>query len=184
MNTRMAMTIGLLTVLLGCGKSGNAPTQPTPTEDWSFPANGTKVGVTLYAPSQTVSAGGSFEVRFVCYNLTQVFGAATELAYSSDKVDILQVLGGPYLSPDTALVSINKIDPVGGLVSYGATFKAGSGRAGSGSGVLFKLKCKATASGTAAFTVNVQKLSLQKSDGTPIPQFSTMGVENVNITVQ
>jgi hypothetical protein len=175
-----------LTLLGGCKKSDTGPTGPsTPsTEDWSFPANSTKFSVTLYAPKQTVAVGETFEVRAVCYNVSSLFGAAVEIACQNGKAQVTQVISGPFFAPDSVLIGVAANDTTANLASYGVTFKAGSGKVTNGSGALFKLRCKARVAGAAAFVINTSKLQLLKSDGTPIPNFGTLQVENSTVTVQ
>jgi hypothetical protein len=181
---RFLFLISLSIAVLSCKKDdGGTTPPPTTSEDFSFPANATKFSATLYAPTQTVANGGTFDIRLVLYNITDAFGAAAEIAYSGDKVQITESVVGPAFTPSDAIISLR--GPVNATTyAFGVTYKAGTNRTTTGSGVIVKLKCRAIASGAATFSITPAKLEIKKSDGTPITNFGTILIENASVTVQ
>jgi len=179
--------LGIVFLIAGCKKNGSNPVGPPQTgEDWTFPPGGNKFAVTLVASTSTPAVGSSFDVNVVLYNCSQVFGVSLKVGYAADKVHINEILTGPYLSPDTAAISISKIDSSFSTVSYGATFKAGSASAATTaqSGVLVKLKCTAKQAGSAPFTLAGQEMHIETSDGSPVPGFASIALENDTVAVQ
>ena len=171
------IVIGL--TLGGCKKDDPGPAPPT--ADPEFPAS-TKFAATLYAPTTSVANGATFEIRFVLYNVSEAFGAAAEITYSSDKATIDSSIVGSAFGPSDQIISLR--GPVNTTTyAYGVTYKAGSGRSLTGSGVVVKLKCRAIAAGVATFTITPAKLNIKKSDGTPISNFGTILIEPVTVVV-
>ncbi len=166
------MAIVLLgSILAGCGSS---PTQPKPIpEDWSFPADSQSFALCLYSPTTEVNAGQEFDARVVAYNLSGVFGAAGEVAFDTTRVEVYELVAGPFISPSTDALYLLRSEPSLLRVSFAATYRAGSGRVSNGSGVLFKLKCRAKASGRATFAV-VGAPDLRTSTGQPIPHLPSL----------
>ena len=152
-------------------------------ETWIFPSDSVKFAATVYSSTSSVKNGSRFEVLVVYYNTTKVFGTAIELVFPTDKVSIREIVAGPYISGGSALV-LKKVDGAAGLASLGATYTAGSGNTASGSGVVFKLKCRAKNTGSSPFTINTSKLQILQSDGSSIPSFNTLQIENLNIGIQ
>jgi hypothetical protein len=152
-------------------------------ETWIYPSNGTKFAATVYSSASTVQNGSRFEVLVVYYNLTNVFGTALELSFPNDKVSIRDVAAGPYISGSSALI-LKKVDNTAGRVSLGATFTAGSGNTAAGSGVVLKVKCRAKNAGSSPFTINASKLQILQPDGSSIPNFNTLQVENLTVGIQ
>jgi hypothetical protein len=152
-------------------------------ETWTYPSNGVKFAATVYSSVSTVQNGSRFEVQVVYYNMTNVFGTAIELSFPNDKVSIRDVIAGPYISGSSALV-LKKLDNAAGRISLGATFTAGSGNTATGSGVVLKLKCRAKNTGSSPFTINTTKLQILQSDGSSIPNFNTLQIENLTIGIQ
>jgi hypothetical protein len=169
---------------LGACRNNEAPSaaSPPPQENWSFPPS-SKFAVTLYSDHRSVAIGESFDVKLVFYNIDSVFGAAIELSYLSEQIDIVDVLSGPHFSPPDDLLVLKATEPDSNRVSYGVSYRAGSGEVASGSGVVFKLKCKGKLRGSVIFTVNAQKLEIRKANGRMITNFPALHVENDTETV-
>ncbi len=171
----------LALVVVGCKKddSGNTTTPPV-AEDWTFPADAA-TKLSMYCSKTSVAVNETFEVKVIVYNVTGIFGVATEIAYLSDKVEVTDVLAGPAFTPDADILVVKKIESASNLVSFGVTYKNGTGRALTGSGALLKLKCKGKAAGTATFTISAApKTEARKADGTLATP--TLGTP-LNITV-
>ncbi len=172
------LVIGLT---LGSCKKDDGGTTPPPTPDPEFPAS-TKFAATLYAPTTSVANGASFEIRFVLYNVSEAFGAAAEITYSSDKAVIDSSIIGSAFGPSDQIISLR--GPVNTTTyAYGVTYRAGSGRSLTGSGVIVKLRCRAIATGAATFTITSTKLQIKKSDGSPINNFGSILIEPVTVTI-
>ena len=152
-------------------------------ETWMFPSNGVKFSATVYSSASTVQNGSRFEVLVVYYNMTNVFGTAVELSFPADKVAIRDVIAGPYISGSSALI-LKKLDNTAGRVSVGTTFTAGSGNTATGSGAVFKLKCRAKNTGSSPFMINASKLQILQPDGSSIPNFNSLQIENLTIGIQ
>ncbi len=178
--------VALALALGGCSKSSNNPVGPTtPTgEDWTFPANSTKFSATLTTSKDPVAAGETFYVKIVYYNITQTFGSAVEVNYPPDKVHIVDLTPGPLIANDSTSINVMQIDSVAGKVSFGITYKAGSGKVFNGSNVLVRLKCQGKAAGSAAFTINPATLEILQSNGNAIPNFGSLQIENLSMIVQ
>ncbi len=179
--------IAAASLVAGCSKSSNSPTGPTTPstgEDWTFPANTTKFSATLTSSKNPVAVGDIFYAKIVYYNITQTFGTAIELTYPSDKVRILDLTPGPLIANDSTSMDVIQIDSVAGKVSFGITYKAGSGKVFNGSNVLARLRCQGKATGTGTFAIVPSTLEIDQSDGTAIPNFSTLQIENLSLQVQ
>jgi hypothetical protein len=184
MRAIIILSLSLACCIVGCKKSGDNPvTPPGDAGDWSFPADPNKFSLTLIASDSTPAVGESLELKAVLYNVTNVFGVAMDITYPADKVEINGIQTGPYLSPDTAAITVSMIDTASGKISYGISFKAGSATVKSGSGVVMKLLCTAKAPGSVPFAVDAQTLQIVGADGSPVPNFSTLGIENTAVTV-
>ncbi len=171
----------------GCSKSGNNPVTPPPPstgEDWTFPANSTKFSATLTTSKDPVAVGDIFYTKIVYYNITQAFGSAIELNYPPDKVRILDFTPGPLIANDSTSIDVIQIDSVAGKVSFGITYKAGIGGAFNGSNVLARLKCQGKTTGAVTFTIVPSTFEIVKSDGSAIPNFSSLVIENLTLQVQ
>jgi len=179
------MGLGAL-LLAGCSKSSDNGVGPTTAtgDDWTFPANSTKFSATIITSKTPVAVGEVFYTKIVYYNITQTFGTAIEVSYSPDKVRILELAPGPLIANDSTSLNVIQIDSVAGKVSFGITYKAGSGKVFSGSNVLARLKCQGKAAGTASFTIDPSTFTIVQSDGTVIPNFSTLVLENLSMQVQ
>lgn len=180
--------LSLSFALLSCSTSdsGSPPAANacTAANDFSFPANATKFAVALYADCQTVSNGQEFSLKVVLYNVTDVFGFASEIILPTDKVDFVSAADGTAFQPSTDILRVGSI--VSGTNKYacGATYTSLSSNRTNGSGVVVKLRLRAKATGTAAFTINPARLELKRSDGTPVTNFGSILVENASITIQ
>ncbi len=184
--TSVFLVFLIIGVMSGCKKDdGGTGPPPTPTEDFTFPANTTKFAVTLYSEKATVAVNEAFDVKVILYNVTDAFGAALEITYASDKVTVLNQLSGPtFFAPAANILSVSQTDTVNNRTSYGVTYRAGTSGSANGSGVVVKLKCRGRAAGTTTFTVDPAKLEVRKFDGTLITNFGNLGIENLTITVQ
>jgi hypothetical protein len=168
------------TIMSGCKKE-SSPVAPATGE---FPES-TKFCVTLYSPSQSVAVGGTFEIRVVLYNVSSVFGAAMEIGYPGANVEITQVSGGSTFFPSNSSLTVAKIEPDSNRVSVAIAYQnAGTVLSSSGSGILFRLTCKAKASGTHTFTINGKTLEIRRPDGTLINNFSSLLIENLTIAAR
>ena len=165
---------------VGCRKG---PTEVTVTGG-DFPPS-SKFSITLYAPKQSVAVGESFEIRVVLYNVTGVFGVATEIAYPSASVEVISVTRDASFSPSSKFVEVNMIQPDSNRVSAALAIQnTGSASSFSGSGVVWVLTCKAKIAGNAPFILSSQKLEIQSSDGTLISNFSSLLIENLSISIR
>jgi hypothetical protein len=173
--------LSFVLVLSSSCKKDDGTTGPPP--DPEFPAS-SNFAVTLYTPKTTLSVNESFEVKAILYNVTDVFGAALEIKYSPDKVQIVGIDAGTSFFPGGNVLTISMTEPDSLRASYGATLKAGISSGISGSGVLAKFRCKALAAGTPSFLINESKLALKKSDGNPITGFSTIQKNDLLLTIQ
>jgi hypothetical protein len=187
MKTTFLWCLSIAALLAGCSKSSNNPVGPStaPTgNDWVFPANNSKFSVTVYTASDTVAVGQTFYTKVIYYNVSQTFGTALECAYAPDKVRILEVTQGPMFASDTTTISVARVDSVAGTVSMGISYKAGTGKVFNGSNILVRLKCEAKAAGSTAFTINAAKLEILQSDGSSIPNFGSLAVENLSLLIR
>lgn len=179
----LLLVVGLALTIFSC-KKDDGGTTPTPTEDYTFPANSTKFAATLYTSTTTIANNGTFDIRFVLYNVTAAFGAAAEITFSNDKVQITESLVGPAFGPADQIISLRgPVASAPNTYAFGVTYRAGSNLSTTGSGVIVKLKCKATATGTATFTITPAKLEIKKSDGTLISNFGNILIENASVTI-
>lgn len=181
---KQIMILIAIGLMFGSCKKDDGGTQPPPQDDgFSFPANATKFAATLYAPTTSVASGATFDVRFVLYNISDAFGAAAEITYSSDKVQIIESIVGPAFTPASDIISLR--GPISGTNRYafGVSYRQGTGRVTSGSGVIVKLSCRATAPGAATFAIDPAKFEIKKSDGTPINNFNAIILEPVTVTI-
>ena len=110
--------------------------------------------------------GEAFDVKVILYNVTGIFGTAVEVAYNSANAQVSSVLTGPFFTPDANILSVNNIDTVRNLASFGVTYRAGTGGSVTGSGAVFKLKCVGKAAGTATFSIDPATLEVRKTDNT------------------
>jgi hypothetical protein len=180
----LSLSFGFVSCSKDDGGSTPPPVACTAANDFSFAANATKFSVTLYTDCQTVSNGQEFSLKLVLYNVSDVFGSATEILLPTDKVEVVSAAAGSAFQPSTDVLTLG--GPVSGtnIYAYGVTYKAGSTSRTNGSGVVVKLRLRAIATGTAAITINPARLELKRSDGTPITNFGSILVENASITIQ
>ena len=181
MNRTVAIiALVLLGVLAGCSKD-NPVTPPPSTEDWTFPANGSKFAITLYSDQTTVAVGQTLEVKVLLYNVSNVFGAAVGLRMPSDTLAVTSVVTGPVFSSANPLV-LSVVDTVKHQVDYGITLRSGSMSAFSGSGVLFKLKVRPVHAGPFTVSVIPATFALQDGSGNPITGFGSIVLEGLSAT--
>lgn len=172
----------LMSLFIGCQDEG--PIQPTTEENWKYPSDSAKFSITLYTENDTVKAGSEFDVKVIFYNIPNVFGAAFEIGYASDKIDVSKYLQGPHFISSFNNIAKGWIDPIEKMVSFGITYAAGSNMTSSGSGIVMKLKCKAKTSGVAEFIINKQRLEIKKSDGSFINNFNNLTIENLKVVIK
>lgn len=177
------LVAGLALTIFSC-KKDDTGTTPTPAEDFTFPANTTKFSATLYTSTTSIANNGTFDIRFVLYNVSAAFGAAAEITFDNTKVQITESVVGPAFGPADAIITLRgPVAAAPNTYAFGVTYKAGSTSNLTGSGVIVKLKCKAIAAGTANFTINPAKLEIKKSDGTPISNFGNILIENASVII-
>ena len=181
-NLFLICSVSIVGFLIGCSKGDNG-TNPPPTEDFTFPAS-SDTALTLYSGTSTVSVNQTFDIKVVCYNVSQTFGAAFEVGFTNGTVTVESIVIGPFFDPADQTVSVTQIENTNSRVSFGTTYQRGSGKTSSGSGVVFKIRCKGTMPGAAQFTLNQSKIELRKSDGTLISNFDRLQYQNLSVTVQ
>lgn len=187
MKNHIILFLLILIAAWGCKKL-ETPVETTPEEDWSFPADSIKQGVTVYCNNTELKVGDNFDVKFVVYNMNDVIGIATEMTVPSSSMTTLNgLVPGKYFAAADSndLISIKLMESKDSRVSYGITYKqdAANTKSASGSGVLYKLKMRANAAGEASFTINRAKLSIIKRDRSQV-LVDTLRVENCNIVIQ
>jgi hypothetical protein len=184
MKTRIFLCVALFALLIGGCKKDDNGVAPTPTpEDFSYPADSLKFAVTTYVASDTVAVGATFDVKVILYNVSSAFGCSVEMNYPDAFVEVQQVVVGPYFSGD--LLAVSKIEPTLNRVSCGVTMRSGASVSSANkSAVVFKLKCRARAAGSAPLMINTAKLEIRKSDGSFITNFSSLTIENKTLVVR
>ena len=181
-NLLLICSVSIVGFFIGCSKEDNG-TNPPPTEDFTFPAS-SDTALTLYSGTSTVSVNQTFDIKVVCYNVSATFGSAFEIDFTSDTVSVLGVIVGPFFTPSDSTVQIQQIENANGRVSFGVSYRRGTVRTASGSGVVFKIRCKGISAGAAQFTIKKSKVELRKSDGTLISNFDRLQYQNLSVTVQ
>jgi hypothetical protein len=120
-----------------------------------------------------------FDIRFVLYNVTDVFGVALEMAYPAGNIAFSNHnINYDFFSPQSSTLGVRGTVGTAGLYAFGLTFVNGSNRTVSGSGCVMKVRFKATASGTASFTF--AKLEIRKADGSLI----SLPQQTVSVSIQ
>ncbi len=183
------IVVGLCMLTLaagGCKKDSSTP-PPTSdcvsTNDFSFPANATKFSATLYSQCATVAVGAEFYLKLVLYNVSEAFGAAAEFSVPAN-VEILGAEIGPLFTPSSDILALGTLVNNNAAYAFGITYKAGTNRTSTGSGVIVKLRCRGLSAGAATFAIDRAKLEIKRSDGTPIANFTNILVENVTVTIR
>lgn len=160
------------------GTGGGTIPPPPDIADFSFPASAA-TSATLYASSPSVVVNQEFDIRFVLYNVTDVFGVATEIAFPAGNVAFSDHnINYNFFTPQSATIGVRGTVGTSGTYAFGLTYVSGSGRSVSGSGCVMKVRFKATASGAASFTFS--KLEVRKSDGSLVslpPQTATVTIQ-------
>lgn len=174
----------VIVLLFGFLSSCELPPGAMP-EDWNFPLS-TKFRVTLYGGPGSVAINEPFEVKLVFYNIDSVFSAAVEMHYPSDSIQIDDIIPGPHFTPEDDILIVKRTEPDSNRVSYGVSYKAGSGPVARSSGVVMKLKCRGKQSGSASITINKEKLEIWKSDGMRVANLVSLrdSVENFTVHVR
>lgn len=171
-------------ILFGCKKDPTGP--DIPQEDFSYPPSG-RFAVSLYSNQTSLNVNSEVDIRLVFYNLNNVFGSAIEIIYDKNKFEILnedKIIFGPYFKIGDSTLVLKKVDQSFGRASCSVSYVKNSGKASSGSGVVFKLKAKAISKGSAAFTINKDKLEIFQSDGRYIDNFQSLAIDSLNINIQ
>ncbi len=171
-------------ILTGCSKNPVGPVPPQ--EDFSYPPS-TRFAVSLYSEKTNYNLNSEIDIRLIFYNLTGVFGTAVEISYDQTKLEITnedKIIIGPYFkSLDSALV-IKKVDQPIGRVSGAISYWKNSDLTANESGVVFKIKAKAVATGNIQLSINKDKLQILRNDGRPIDNFQNLQIDSLNITIQ
>ena len=179
--TLFVLTLATCMLASSCKKDDGGTTTTIPPApditDFAFPASGTP-SATLYASSTSVVVNQEFDIRFVLYNVTDAFGAAAEITYPADKIQLTaDAINQNYFSPPNSTLVVKGV-VTAGVYAYGVTYQNGTGLTQSGSGVIMKLRCKATATGTAAFALT--KLDIRRADGSAM----SLPIQNVSVAIQ
>lgn len=161
---------------------GGTPPEP-PGEDFSFPASN-DTALVLHSGATTIGVNQTFDVKVICYNVAATFGAAFEVGFTNTTVEVQSVIVGPFIGPAAQTVQVTQIENANSRVSFGISYLRNAGLLSTGSGVVFKIRCRTKAGGTAQFTINTTKVELKKADGTPIDNFSRVQYLNLSMTVQ
>ncbi len=174
---------GLVLALAGC--SSNSPTKSTtPAGPWDFPAANGKFAITLYTDQSSYAAGDSFDVKLVGYGLTNAFGAAFEVSYPPSLISVGRIVYNPTLFPDsTQVLRIQQTEPDSDRVSFGFTFTRGAGQSINGSAVLLRIRCLALGAGQASLAFTPGMVSIGKSDGSLIDNFSNLEEDPLTVTI-
>ncbi len=171
----------LAAMLASCDKGGATSPVAPEIEDWSFPAGGTSKALTLASSRDTVHVGDRFEIKAVLYNITGLYGSTVKLEYDPTRVAVEQVIGGPdCFGP--APIFVGQASVADRLVSFGATRTDTTGQF-SGSGVVFKLKCRAIATGESRFRIRSQDLALVDRTGRALPDQNAFRQTDTSIRV-
>ena len=112
-----------------------------------------------------------------------VYGAAIEVSYDAAVVQFEGVYLGPFMQPDSELISIVVDEPDLNRVSYGVTFVAGSDQVIHGSGIIVKLKFIAMDSGVSIFSVNRDNIEIIRPTGTRIFNMTALLCEDLSVTL-
>lgn len=169
-------------LLIYCCSKKDSPVSPV-TEDWTYP-NSSKFSITLFSDKQSVSVGENFDVKLLAYNINEVLAAAFEINYNSTKIEISDILSGPYFASDNNVVIFKKIEPDSNRISYGISYKMSANKMATGSGVVIKIKCKAKLAGTGTLVINSQKLEIRDLSGGLISNLTSLQIENFTITIK
>jgi hypothetical protein len=178
---RWLALVTLAAMLASCGDGGaGSPVAPT-IEDWSYPVGGASKALALVTSRDTVRVGDRFEVKAVAYNITGLYGSTVKLEYDRARVQVEQVLGGPdCFGP--APIFVGQTSATDGIVSFGATRTDTTGLF-SGSGVLFKLKCRAIGAGESRFRIRAHDLALVDREGRSLPDLSSLRQSDTSIRI-
>ena len=171
--------------LIGCGDDESNPATPPVTKASPCDlAARTTSAVALQSEKMTYAVGDSFWVAVALYNVGPPFGASAEIAYPSDRVEVVRVSEcANYLSQGQN-VKVSRVEPDSNRVSYGVSLVRGGAVGSADDLLLCYLECRAKAAGPAAFTIVTSRLELVKDDGAPIDGLSTVAIENLSIGIQ
>jgi len=182
----MAWMLVIAMSLVGCGSGPTHPKLTQDSEDWSFPAGGTEAAATMIAQAaavqvDTVKAGGQFDLKFVCYNVSGMYGSTVRLEYDAERVRIDQVITGPFAGGAHG-IAVGRADESEGVVRFASTY-TDSTQSSSGSGVLFKLKCTALTTGRSRFRIRGSDLSFVVRSGADVPDLPRIRPEDRTVTI-
>lgn len=167
-------------IFLGCKKEEGGGIMP---EDFSFPPSA-DTAVTLFSGVSSVSVNQAFDVKLICYNVDSTFGASFEVGFPNTKIQVVDVLVGPFFSPPDQTIQLMHIQNDSARVSFGISYVRGGGRTSAGSGVVCKIRCVPIVTGTIQFTFHQLKVELRKEDGTFIRNYSRLQYQNLSMIVQ
>lgn len=182
MNTNaIASMLVLAAALVGCGSGPTESKLPIDSEDWSFPAGGSEVAATMLAQADTVNVDGKFDLKFVCYNVSGMYGTTMRLEYDAERVRVDQVVAGPFAGGVHG-IAVGRADEADEVVRFASTY-TDSTRASTGSGVLFKLKCTALSAGRPRFRVRATDISFVARSGAVVPDMQRIRPEDRFVTI-
>ncbi len=121
---------------------------------------------------------GIFTVNIEVSKITDLFGASFELQFNGDILEATRAKPGDALGSDVVFLNM----PSKGKISIAISKKEGD-EPFSGSGTLATIDFKAKADGKTEITFDKSKLTLQKADGNPIPDFSELTITPCEITI-
>ena len=173
-------------ITFGCENPfGSDPKDPDPTVigEWYFPPDSLFV-LKLLTNDKSIVVGDTLNVNVVLYNMSFVYGAAIEISYDAAVVQLEGVYIGPFMQPDSELISIAVDEPDSNRVSYGITFIAGSDQVIHGSGIIVKLKFIAMVSGVSSFSVNRENLEIIRPNGNLIFNMNDLLFEDLSVTIE
>ncbi len=173
---RMASSLVAAIVLAGCGGGGSTRSPDPQPGPWDFPA-ATGHALVLRSEQTSCAVGDSVDVKLTAYDLPPLSGAALRIDVPSELLAAGRILRNPQALPSgEAMLTVERIEPDSGRVSWGFSFVRGSGRTFSGSAVLLLLRCRALESGSAYLRLDRGTLDLRDSAGSRMA-----GLENIRL---
>ena len=126
----------------------------------------------------SVQRDDTFTVNIEVSKITDLFGASFELQFNGDILEATGAKPGDALGSDVVFLNV----PSEGKISVAISKKEGDDPF-SGSGTLATIDFRAKADGKTEITFDKPKLTLQKADGSPIPDFSELTFAPCEITI-
>ncbi len=179
--TRRLIIIGCSALIgLSCSRKSNPVSPPI---EGDFPPS-SKFAVTLYSPTQSVATGDTFQVRIVLYNVTNVSGCALRVYFPPTLVALVSAKVGTSFFPSDSVISISRIEQDSGRVSFGVAYRnSAPAQSKSGSGTVCVLTGKALAGGNCSLVIDPATLDIRAPDGTLIPNFASLVLENLSLVI-